>query len=213
MSFGYTWFSTTFNIVCDRQDTSPLCTLRIKTSGSNGQSSLGEKSLKLWKLVSRSSGGGGGGDGGSAATAAVTAVATTANIIVKLDDETIIQKHVLDEFIDDFARKPCIVAGIPHNSNNNNNGGDGRYWPLSKLYMFKKSALPPVDSPLWLAKSGRQFMNAEHVQMAHLINVTDPALVCQIDTSKFWHGDFDESTKGWDMRVELKFRYLSSSSC
>ncbi|KAF9972354.1 hypothetical protein BGZ73_004542 [Actinomortierella ambigua] len=181
MSFGYTWFTNIFNVVCDRQDKSPMCNLRIKSS--SGYSSLGEKSLNLWKLVQRAP--------------------KATEIIVKLDDDTIIQKHVLDAIIDDFASKPCVLGGLLHSDG-------GWYWPLGRLYMFKKSALPPPNSPLWLA-NGDQYRNAEDVQMGYLINVTDPKLICQIDPAKFWHGNFVEATPGWDKRVEIKFSFISSS--
>ncbi|KAG0229947.1 hypothetical protein BGW42_001275 [Actinomortierella wolfii] len=189
LSFGYTWFSNIFNIVCDRRDRSPLCNFWVKSS--SGYTSLGEKSLNLWNYVRHA------------------AANEVAEIVLKIDDDTIIQKHVFDKLIDDFARKPCKLMGVFWGDDNGANGS--YFWPLGRLYIFKRSALPPIDSPRWRALDGK-FSNAEDVQMGYLLNITDPAYVCKLGmTEYFWHAAYGETDEGWDKRVEIKFRPLTSS--
>ncbi|GJJ70991.1 hypothetical protein EMPS_03341 [Entomortierella parvispora] len=80
-SFGYTWFTTeAFDVVCDTLDKSPLCTVNIENS--KGYELLGEKSLNLWKLVHSTE--------------------DSEEIIVKIDDDTMIQKQVMDVYTDKF---------------------------------------------------------------------------------------------------------------
>jgi hypothetical protein len=109
-SFGYTWFTNYFNVVCDTNDDSKLCTIWMENS--KGHDLLGEKALNLWKLVHSSE--------------------ESEEIIVKLDDDTMIQKRVLAEFVDEFSKnKDCVIAGVM------NYWGDDFQWPLGRLYITR----------------------------------------------------------------------------
>ncbi|KAG0248341.1 hypothetical protein BG011_000177 [Mortierella polycephala] len=174
-SFGYTWFTNSFNVVCDAKDVSALCTLKMENA--NGYETLGEKSLNLWRFVHSSN--------------------DVEEIIVKIDDDTMIQKHLFDEFIDEFAKRDAIIAGMI------NTWGGEFYWPLGRLYMFKRSALPPSDSVLWA--NATTFNKFEDAQIGYLINTTDIELTYHLDEERFWHADFE------DDRVKIVFKHLSAT--
>ncbi|KAG0042652.1 hypothetical protein BGZ83_000210, partial [Gryganskiella cystojenkinii] len=177
-TFGYSWFTTAFNIVCDSEDPSRLCNLWIENS--NGYETLGQKSLNLWKLVH--------------------AMDSAEEIVIKIDDDTLIQKHVLDEFIDNFARKKeCKVAGMI------NRWGDEFHWPLGRLYLFKKWALPATGDARW--EEAMRFERWEDAQIGFLVGATEVPMVCDLgpdQAEKFFHADLVEP------RVEIHFKALSA---
>ncbi|KAG0253554.1 hypothetical protein DFQ27_007345 [Actinomortierella ambigua] len=185
MSFGYTWFSTIYNIACDKNDPSPLCTVWLENS--NGYVSLGEKSLALWKMVHQAE--------------------DIPDIVVKLDDDTIIQKHVLDEFIDNFAKQPCVIGGTMVKWAKDEYDF---WWPLGRLYMFKRSAMPPSSSHIWTSAS--DFNKYEDGQIGYIMGVptNDTEHICWLDGEKYAHSQYKEGDPNWDGRVEIKFRYLSA---
>ncbi|KAG0051079.1 hypothetical protein BGZ83_004111 [Gryganskiella cystojenkinii] len=178
-SFGYTWFTNYFNVVCDTGDLSPRCTLRIENS--KGYDNLGEKSLNLWKMVHTSD--------------------EAEEIIVKLDDDTMIQKHVLDEFIDKFAKnKKCILAGMV------GRWEDTFFWPLGRLYMYKKRALPPAGHIRW--ENATTFNKWEDGQIGYLIGTTEQSTVCDFGDDaleRFAHAELKSD------RVDIKFKFLSAT--
>ncbi|KAF9963456.1 hypothetical protein BGZ70_007408 [Mortierella alpina] len=174
-SFGYSWFTNTFNIVCDPNDVSPLCT--IKMDNSNGYDSLGEKSLSLWKYVQNSD--------------------DVEDIIIKIDDDTMIQKHVFDEFVDEFAKRTDnSIAGVM-----NTWGGDF-YWPLGRLYMFRKSFLPPADDFLW--QNATFFNKWEDCQLGYLIQEKNVSRTFYLEAERFYHSTFQ------DARVNITFKRISA---
>ncbi|KAG0241685.1 hypothetical protein BGW41_005560 [Actinomortierella wolfii] len=185
LSFGYTWFSTIFNIACDKSDPSPLCTVRLDNS--NGYVSLGEKSLALWKQVNEAE--------------------DLPDIIVKLDDDTIIQKNVLDDFVDYFASKPCFIGGtmVPWKDEKYN-----FWWPLGRLYMFKRSSMPAKESERW--KIAEEFNKYEDGQIGYIMGAPTETQdhICWLDGNRYWHSKYTEEDQGWDKRMEIKFRYLSA---
>ncbi|CAO3568864.1 unnamed protein product [Mortierella alpina] len=174
-SFGYSWFTNTFNIVCDPYDQSPLCT--IKMGNSNGYDSLGEKSLSLWKYVHTSD--------------------DVEDIIIKIDDDTMIQKHVFDEFVDEFAKRTDnSIAGVI------NTWGGEFYWPLGRLYMFKKSSLPPADNFLW--QNATFFNKWEDCQLGYLIHEQNVSRTFYLEAERFYHSKFE------DARVKINFKRISA---
>jgi len=175
-TFGYTWFTNSFNVVCDSNDPSPLCTLKMENP--NGYDTLGEKSLNLWKYVRRSN--------------------DVEDIIIKIDDDTMIQKHVFDAFVDEFAkRKNNSIAGIM------NTWGGEFYWPLGRLYMFKKSFLPPADDFLW--QNATFFNKWEDCQIGYLIQEKNVDHTYYLEPEQFWHANFEDS------RVKIDFKHLSAT--
>ncbi|KAG0012398.1 hypothetical protein BGZ82_002613 [Podila clonocystis] len=185
ISFGYTWFTTIFNIACDTNDPSPLCTVWLKNS--NGYVSLGEKSLALWKLVHDTEG--------------------TPDIIVKLDDDTIIQKHLLDEWIDAFAKSSAVIGGTMVEWKKD---GYDFWWPLGRLYMYKKSAMPASTSHIW--ESASEFNKYEDGQIGYIMGVPtkDNHRIFWVNATQFAHSKYVEGDPIWDKRVEIKFRYLTA---
>ncbi|KAF9282089.1 hypothetical protein BGZ68_006215 [Mortierella alpina] len=175
-TFGYSWFTNTFNVVCDSQDTSPLCTLRFENAA--GYDTLGEKSLNLWKYVHQSN--------------------DVEEIIIKIDDDTMIQKHVFDEFVDEFAkRRDNTLAGMI------NTWGGEFYWPLGRLYMFKKSYLPPADDFYW--KNATFFNKWEDCQIGYIIHEQNIHRTYELDSERFWHQNFE------DNRVKIDFKHFSAA--
>ncbi|KAG0013259.1 hypothetical protein BGZ81_001150 [Podila clonocystis] len=187
ISFGYTWFTTIFNIACDKNDPSPLCTVWLENS--NGYVSLGEKSLALWKLVHDTE--------------------DTPDIIVKLDDDTIIQKHLLDEWVDAFAKSPAVIGGTMVKWEKEGMPYDF-WWPLGRLYMYKKSAMPPSTSHVW--ENASEFNKWEDGQIGYIMGVPtkDAHRIFWVDDTRFSHSQYVEGNPNWDKRVEIKFRYLSA---
>ncbi|KAF9972355.1 hypothetical protein BGZ73_004543 [Actinomortierella ambigua] len=186
LSFGYTWFSTIYNIACDKNDPSPLCTIWLENS--NGYVSLGEKSLALWKQVHETE--------------------NIPDIVVKLDDDTIIQKQVLDEFIDYFSTQPCIIAGTMVSWKDENYDF---WWPLGRLYMYKRSAMPHKSSHIW--ESASFFNKYEDGQIGYIMGVptNDTKRICWLADNKYYHTNYvEKDNPTWDKRVEIKFRYLSA---
>ncbi|KAF9932087.1 hypothetical protein BGZ75_009118 [Mortierella antarctica] len=175
-TFGYSWFTNSFNIVCDTLDPSPLCTLKVENS--NGYNTLGEKSLNLWKYVHQSD--------------------DVEDIIVKIDDDTMIQKHVFDEFVDEFAnRTDNTIAGVM------NTWGGEFYWPLGRLYMFKKSHLPPAGDFLW---TNATFFNKwEDCQLGYLIQEQNVSRTYYLESERFFHSTFE------DARVKIGFKRISAT--
>ncbi|KAF9566417.1 hypothetical protein EC968_003761 [Mortierella alpina] len=175
-SFGYSWFTNEFNIVCDPKDPSPLCTLKMDSS--NGYDTLGEKSLNLWKYVHGSD--------------------DVEDIIIKIDDDTMIQKHVFDEFVDEFAsRADNTIAGLM------NTWGGEFYWPLGRLYMFKKSHLPPAGDFLW---TNATFFNKwEDCQLGYLIHEQNVSRTFYLESERFWHSTFE------DVRVKIDFKRITAT--
>ncbi|KAG0081809.1 hypothetical protein BGZ93_006790 [Podila epicladia] len=185
IAFGYTWFTTIYNIVCDKNDPSPLCTVWLENS--NGYESLGEKSLALWKFVHDTE--------------------DTPDIVVKLDDDTVIQKQILDEFIDDFAKSPAVIGGT---MNKWTADGYDFWWPLGRLYMYKKSAMPESTSHIW--ENASHFNKYEDGQIGYIMDVptNDNNRIFRVNETRFHHSHYIEGDPGWDKRVEIKFRHLTA---
>ncbi|KAG0300545.1 hypothetical protein BGZ98_009094 [Dissophora globulifera] len=101
-------------------------------------------------------------------------------VIVKLDDDTIIPKNILDDMVDQFVKSDCKFAGAMRVRDY-----DGLYWSSGPLILVKADHFKQQlrDNGEELLKFGKH----EDVQMSAMLDLRDPKLVCNIDVDQFKH--------------------------
>jgi len=113
-------------------------------------------------------------------------------VLVKLDDDTIVSKDTLDEMVSQFADSDCLLAGMVRQAEN------GMFWNTGALYMVKTSHLKKQlkENSDVLSK----YDKAEDVQFAELMNITDKNLVCSLDPNAFKHRYYE------DGRISIRYK-------
>ncbi|KAF9585694.1 hypothetical protein BGW38_001178 [Lunasporangiospora selenospora] len=120
------------------------------------------------------------------------ALLNKSQIIVKLDDDTIIPKETLDGLVQEFSESDCLFAG------NMRYYGDERvFWSDGPLFMVKSAYLHKMLQEN--AEVMDRFRKAEDVQMGALLNIKDPKLVCNVDIDAFRHRYYE------DKRLVIRF--------
>ncbi|KAF9971893.1 hypothetical protein BGZ73_005061 [Actinomortierella ambigua] len=117
-------------------------------------------------------------------------------VIVKLDDDTIISKDSLDGMVEEFVRSECKFAGVMRESN-------GLYWSSGPLYLVKSNFMKQQ-----LRENSQEFQyhsKYEDVQLSSVLNLRDWKLVCNVDTSAFKHRYYEDS--------RMTIRYKSYVKC
>ncbi|KAI1288993.1 hypothetical protein EDD11_009451 [Mortierella claussenii] len=158
--------------VCDEGNLDSACSIKMKRNYS--YDSLGRKA-KDWLLSDD-----------------FNAVISRNDVVVKLDDDTIISKTVLDALVQEFAASDCNYAGNMRKSE------EGFYWSDGPLLMVK------TDYVRAKIKENRDVLDfydkAEDVQMGALLNITSDSLVCNVDLDVFRHRFYE------DKRLSIRFK-------
>ncbi|KAF9571315.1 hypothetical protein EC968_000755 [Mortierella alpina] len=117
-------------------------------------------------------------------------------IVVKLDDDTIISKDILDRLVREFSSSECVFAG------NMRKTKEGYYWSNGPLFMVKTDFLRGRLSKG--AEVLNQFVKAEDVQMGALLAIEDERQVCNVDLSAFRHRYYE------DERMTIRYKPMSN---
>ncbi|KAF9177612.1 hypothetical protein BGZ51_008522, partial [Haplosporangium sp. Z 767] len=100
-----------------------------------------------------------------------SAIMDRSEVIVKLDDDTIIAKDTLDRLVEEFAAADCLYAG-----NMRYHGDERIFWSNGPLFMVKTKYLRKMLTENREVLS--YFRKAEDVQMGSTLRITDDKLVC-----------------------------------
>ncbi|KAF9946854.1 hypothetical protein BGZ72_011084 [Mortierella alpina] len=113
-------------------------------------------------------------------------------IVVKLDDDTIISKDILDKLVHEFSSSECVFAG------NMRKTKEGYYWSNGPLFMVKTGFLRTRISKG--ADVLSRFNKAEDVQMGALLAIEDESQVCNVDLAAFRHRYYE------DERMTIRYK-------
>ncbi|KAF9917731.1 hypothetical protein BX616_000092 [Lobosporangium transversale] len=114
------------------------------------------------------------------------------DVVVKLDDDTIISKTILDNLVSEFAAADCKYAG------NMRKTQAGFYWSNGPLFMVKTDYL---RSKLKDNSGVLSYYNkAEDVQMGALLDITNSDLICNVDLDTFRHRYYE------DKRLSIRYK-------
>ncbi|KAG9060852.1 hypothetical protein KI688_007921 [Linnemannia hyalina] len=105
-------------------------------------------------------------------------------VIVKLDDDTIVSKDVLDDLVDAFIKSDCKFAGAMREA-------DGFFWSSGPLFLVKTDYLKQQ-----LRENGAELQyhkKHEDVQMSALLALQDRKSVCNIDVNTFKHRYYEDN--------------------
>ncbi|KAF9323661.1 hypothetical protein BG006_001250 [Podila minutissima] len=105
-------------------------------------------------------------------------------VIVKLDDDTIVSKDVLDDLVDAFIKSDCKFAGAIRQT-------DGFFWSSGPLFLVKTDYLKQQ-----LRDNGavlQHHKKHEDVQMSALLALQDRKSVCNIDVNTFKHRYYEDN--------------------
>ncbi|KAF9156191.1 hypothetical protein DFQ26_009443 [Actinomortierella ambigua] len=105
-------------------------------------------------------------------------------VIIKLDDDTIVSKDAIDGLVEEFVRADCKFAGVMRQSN-------GLFWSNGPLFLIKADYLKQQ-----LRENGKELQyhrKAEDVQMSAMLNLRDHKSVCNIDVNAFRHRYYEDS--------------------
>ncbi|KAF9919495.1 hypothetical protein FBU30_010962 [Linnemannia zychae] len=106
-------------------------------------------------------------------------------VIVKLDDDTIITKDVLNGMVEDFARSDCKMAGAVRQTD------FGRYWISGPFLMVKADYLKKRLHENWDFLPYTE--KSEDMQMAALLDIYESEDVCNVDINAFRHRYYEDS--------------------
>ncbi|KAG0251833.1 hypothetical protein BG011_007355, partial [Mortierella polycephala] len=114
-------------------------------------------------------------------------------VIVKLDDDTIIAKDTLDRLVGEFMAGDCQYAG-----NMRYHGDERIFWSNGPLFMVKTGHLRRMLKENSNVLS--YFKKAEDVQMGALLRITDDKLVCNVNLDTFRHRYYE------DKRLSIRYK-------
>lgn len=115
-------------------------------------------------------------------------------VLVKIDDDLILDKNEYNQILGDFIRAPCIYGG-PMSSN-----GKKFYWAGGALYMLKREALQIICSKDRTMTP--PYYSHEDVFIGKLLDISDPSHACSISDYAWHHRDYS------DGRITVKYKVI-----
>ncbi|KAG0239771.1 hypothetical protein BGW41_007486 [Actinomortierella wolfii] len=160
------WHVTQAVKVCDRSNSDQLCD--VKMSNDYTYDELGLKSVE-WLGSDR-----------------FRQMTDQNEIIVKLDDDTIISKDIMDGLVESFSKSKCKFAGIMRRRQE-----DGLYWSSGPLMLVKTNHLRQQLQNNF----DRLRYNTKHedVGFSDMLSIRNPEDVCNVDLSLFRHRYYEDS--------------------
>ncbi|KAG0056591.1 hypothetical protein BGZ83_004373 [Gryganskiella cystojenkinii] len=113
-------------------------------------------------------------------------------VLVKLDDDTIVSKDTLDGMVADFVQSECKFAGTMRQTQ------AGLFWASGPLFLVKTDYMKQQ-----LRDNGhvlQYYTKEEDVQMSDLLSIYDKNLVCSLDVDAFKHRYYE------DRRVSIRYK-------
>ncbi|KAF9201418.1 hypothetical protein BGZ49_008326 [Haplosporangium sp. Z 27] len=158
------WHVTQAVKVCDSSNSDRLCDVKMKKDYDYTELAF---KAKEWLLSDRFS-----------------EMLDQNEVIVKLDDDTIISKDILDGMVDEFMRSDCKFAGVMREN------PDGLFWVTGSLFLVKAGYLKQQLRDNVVALD--YYRQAEDVQISDLLNIRDRKSVCNLDMNVFKHRYYED---------------------